>query len=49
MGSLVKITYRKENVEKKVTVYNYLVSNEIEKSKLPSAVVKIIELASKTP
>ena len=48
-GSLVKIIYRKENVEKKVTVYNYLIANEIEKSKLPSAVLKIIELASKTP
>lgn len=48
-GSLVKIKYRKENVEKKVTVYNYLMANEIEKSKLPSAVVKLIELASKTP
>ena len=48
-GSLLKIIYRKENVEKKVTVYNYLIANEGEKSKLPPAVVKLINLASKTP
>lgn len=44
-GSFVKITYRKEKFEKRVTVYNYLIADEAEKAKLPISLVKIIELS----
>jgi hypothetical protein len=40
------ITYHKEAQVKRVTVYNYLISNEAEKAKLPPSVLKIIEMAS---
>ena len=44
-GSFVKITYRKEKFEKRVTVYNYLIADEAEKAELPLSLVKIIELS----
>lgn len=48
-GSFFKIIYRKEKFERRVTVYNYLVANDVEKAKLPLAVVKIIEFSRQVP
>ena len=45
--SWVTVTYRKEKLEKKVTIGNYLIANDAEKAKLPPSLWKIIELSQR--
>ena len=44
-GSFVKITYRKGEFEKRVTIYNYLIATDLEKAKLPITLVNIIKFS----
>jgi hypothetical protein len=44
---LTTVTFRKEGLEKKVSIGSYLISSEAEKAQLPPSLVKLIEWSRK--
>lgn len=48
-SSWVTIIYRKDKLEKRVRIYNYLIASDLEKTKLPPSVLKILKLSSAVP